>query len=199
MIPSSKSEDRKQYGDLSHKMLFSLVEYNQPSLSFPDRNGAVALGFREKAIQISSSYSDLLRSDYMLPVEQIESIRLHGTPRIVTHTRQLRLPSMFIASLILGFVGLLADDDRPALALIMFTLGLILGALTPISHNRKEHFWQVSIQYKVNSQSHVLRIEGKNDELKMLSAALKDHSLKKSVIDDLNMIEVLSPERTFGM
>jgi hypothetical protein len=74
MIRTPKIEDRKSFGEITHKVLLSLVGYDQQPLSFPDKQGYIALSFRDKALQITSSYSENLRSDYILPFDQIESI-----------------------------------------------------------------------------------------------------------------------------
>jgi hypothetical protein len=105
---------------------------------------------------------------------------------------------MLLGTLILGFLGLLADDDHVVIPMLMATLGLILGAVIPIESSKTELFWQINIRYKSANQSFSFSLEGKNEELKTLCSILKDHSLRKVVQDELNLIEVLSPQRAFG-
>jgi hypothetical protein len=199
MIRTPNLEDRKSFGELSHKILFSLVGCDQKPLSFPDKNGSVALAFRENAFQFTSSYSEKLRSDYILLYDQVVAITLDGTPRIQRKTKYTKAPSMIIAAFIFGILGFIADDDHIVIPIIMAAFGFMLGALLPIESIENEHFWQVSIHYQMDNLTYTLRLEGKDIELKSFCAALKDHTLRDRVQDELNMIDVLSPDRSFGM
>lgn len=199
MIRTPDIEDRRKFGEITQKVLLSVVSFDQNPLSFPDKNGSVALAFREDALQFTSVYSEKLRSDYILPFDQIESILLHGTPRIERKTKFNKFRSMLFGTLILGVLGLLVDHNHAVLPMIMATLGLILGALMPFKSSETELFWQISIQYKMDHRTYTLHLEGKDYELQSLCAALKDHALRNRVKDELNMIDVLRLDSRFGL